>query len=149
MKLSAIVVLFAVSAVAQSISDEPTSSDCDGQLFPRTLSTNRLTNAGTIYSQQNIDDAATAALSYYASGQTVGRDSYPHQYKDYEGFSFTCSAPYLEFPIETSGVYSGGSPGADRVVIGSISSDESTAEYCAVITHDGQSGTDFGECTDS
>ncbi|KAN0117063.1 guanyl-specific ribonuclease F1 [Hyaloscypha variabilis] len=133
MKLSAIVVLFAVSAVAQSISDEPTSSDCDG----------------TIYSQQNIDDAATAALSYYASGETVGRDSYPHQYKDYEGFSFTCSAPYLEFPIETSGVYSGGSPGADRVVIGSISSDESTAEYCAVITHDGQSGNDFGECTDS
>lgn len=46
-------------------------------------------------------------------------------------------------------MYSGGSPGADRVVIGSISSDESTAEYCAVITHDGQSGNDFGECTDS
>ena len=48
----------------------------------------------------------------------------------------------------TSGVYSGGSPGADRVVIGSISSDESSAEYCAVITHDGESGNAFGECSD-
>ncbi|KAE9376637.1 guanyl-specific ribonuclease F1 [Stipitochalara longipes BDJ] len=133
MKLNSIVLLFVVSVAAQSISDEPSSSNCDG----------------TTYSQQNIDDAATAALSYYASGQTVGKDSYPHQYNDYEGFSFTCSAPYLEFPIKTSGVYSGGSPGADRVVIGSISSDESTAEYCAVITHDGQSGNDFGECSDS
>jgi hypothetical protein len=108
-----------------------------------------LTNPGTYYSQQNINDAATAALSYYASGETVGRDSYPHQYKDYEGFSFLCSAPYLEFPILTSGVYDGGSPGADRVVIGSISSDESSAEYCAVITHDGQSDNDFAECSDS
>jgi hypothetical protein len=108
-----------------------------------------LTNEGTYYSQQNIDDAATTALSYYASGETVGNDKYPHQYKDYEGFSFLCSAPYLEFPILTSGVYDGGSPGADRVVIGSISSDDSSAEYCAVITHDGQSDNDFAECSDS
>lgn len=107
------------------------------------------TSLGTTYSQTNIDDAATAALSYYAQGTTVGSDSYPHQYEDYEGFSFSCSAPYLEFPILTSGTYSGGSPGAGRVVIGSISSDDSSAQYCAVITHDGQSGNGFGECTDS
>jgi ribonuclease len=107
------------------------------------------TSPGTSYSQANINDAATAALSYYAQGQTVGSDSYPHQYNDYEGFSFSCTGPFLEFPIQTSGTYSGGSPGADRVVIGSISSDDSSAQYCAVITHDGQSGNGFGECTDS
>jgi hypothetical protein len=45
--------------------------------------------------------------------------------------------------------YSGGSPGADRVVIGSISSDDSSAQYCAVITHDGESNNDFAECSDS
>jgi hypothetical protein len=105
--------------------------------------------SGTSYSQQDIDNAATAALSYYANGQTVGSDGYPHQYKDYEGFSFGCSAPYLEFPIQSGSSYSGGSPGADRVVIGSISSDDSSAQYCAVITHDGQSNNNFAECQDS
>jgi len=143
--------LFAGIAVAQ-ISSEPNSSDCDGiyLVSPSTRAPIDVnTYAGTIYSQQNINDAATAALNYYAQGQTVGSDGYPHQYHDYEGFSFSCSSPYLEFPILTSGTYSGGSPGADRVVIGSISSDDSSAQYCAVITHDGQSGNDFGECSDS
>jgi NADH:ubiquinone oxidoreductase subunit K len=144
--------LFATVALAQ-ISSEPSGSNCDGRilyLFLLSLSRIELTTSlGTSYSQSNINDAATAALNYYAQGQTVGDDSYPHQYNDYEGFSFSCSAPYLEFPIQTSGTYSGGSPGADRVVIGSISSDDSSAQYCAVITHDGQSGNNFGECTDS
>ncbi|PSS08634.1 hypothetical protein M430DRAFT_147446 [Amorphotheca resinae ATCC 22711] len=130
--ISSLALLFAGAAMAQ-ISDEPNSSNCDG----------------TTYSQKNIDDAATAALNYYANGQTVGKDGYPHQYKDYEGFDFSCSSPYLEFPILTSGTYDGGSPGADRVVIGSISSDETSAQYCALITHDGESGNSFGECTDS
>jgi len=104
---------------------------------------------GTYYSQTDINNAATAALSYYAEGETVGNDDYPHQYKDYEGFTFSCSAPYLEFPILSGSTYSGGSPGADRVVIGSISSDDSIAQYCAVITHDGESNNDFAECSDS
>jgi hypothetical protein len=108
-----------------------------------------LTAPGTYYSQTDIDNAATAALSYYSQGETVGNDAYPHQYNDYEGFSFSCSAPYLEFPIFSGSTYSGGSPGADRVVIGSISGDDSSAQYCAVITHDGESNNDFAECSDS
>lgn len=32
------------------------------------------------------------------------------------GFDFPVNGPYQEFPIRTSGVYTGGSPGADRVV---------------------------------
>ena len=152
MKFITTLAIFTSFAVAQ-ISSEPNSSDCDG-MHPASSSPGSpiislILCIGTVYSQQNIDDAATAALNYYAEGQTVGSDSYPHVYHDYEGFSFSCSAPYLEFPILTSGTYSGGSPGADRVVIGSISSDDSSAQYCAVITHDGQSGNDFGECTDS
>ena len=50
----------------------------------------------------------------------------PHAYNDYEHFTFShAQKPYLEFPIEKSGAYSGGSPGADRVVIGSIAEDYS------------------------
>jgi hypothetical protein len=37
MKLSSMLFLFAVSVAAQSISDEPNSSDCDGQFSPHTL----------------------------------------------------------------------------------------------------------------
>jgi hypothetical protein len=45
-------------------------------------------------------------------------------------------------------VYDGSSPGADRVIIGSIAEDYSSAIYCAVITHDGQRKNGFAECAD-
>ena len=62
---------------------------------------------------------------------------------------FEFQAPYLEFPILSGGeVYTGSSPGADRVVIGSIAEDYSSATYCAVITHDGQKKNGFAECKD-
>lgn len=149
MRFITLLALFAGAALAQSISDEPNSSNCDGKFPNWNVFHSQLTFLGTEYSQTDIDNAATAALNYYAEGETVGSDSYPHQYNDYEGFTFSCSAPYLEFPIESGSTYSGGSPGADRVVIGSISSDDSSAQYCAVITHDGQSNNDFAECQDS
>lgn len=61
---------------------------------------------------------------------------YPHEYHNFEvcrsisfardlvitilhiqGFSFTtCAGTFFEYPILTSGVYNGGSPGADRVI---------------------------------
>ena len=73
----------------------------------------------------------------------------PHAYNDYEHFTFThAQKPYLEFPVEQSGVYDGQSPGADRVVIGSIAEDYSSAVFCAVITHDGQKKNGFTECAD-
>jgi hypothetical protein len=47
-----------------------------------------------------------------------GSDKYPHQYNDDEGFSFPTGGPWYEFPILSSySVYSGGSPGADRVIL--------------------------------
>ena len=54
----------------------------------------------------------------------------------------------MEFPILAASVYDGSSPGPDRVVIGSIASDYSSAVYCAVITHDGQRKNGFAECSD-
>ena len=79
---------------------------------------------------------------YYENGQTVGSDKYPHQYEDYEGFSFPDSGPYYEFPILSSEqVYTGGSPGADRVIF------TGDGTYEGVITHTGASGNDFLQCT--
>ncbi|MCJ1247218.1 hypothetical protein MMC30_004432 [Trapelia coarctata] len=113
---------------------EPTGCDCDGKG----------------YSQADINAAATKALELASQGQTLGRDRYPHAYNDYEHFSFShAQAPYLEFPILSSGhTYAGASPGADRVIIGSIAADFASAVYCAVITHDGQRENGFAECAD-
>ncbi|KAL1967823.1 hypothetical protein VTN77DRAFT_2512 [Rasamsonia byssochlamydoides] len=105
---------------------------------------------GTGYTRTDILNAAEKALSLASQGQTVGRDKYPHAYNDYEHFNFKHALkPYLEFPVERNGrVYDGGSPGADRVVIGSIAQDFSSAVYFAVITHDGSKHDGFTECRD-
>lgn len=79
---------------------------------------------------------------YYEDGTTVGSDEYPHQYEDYEGFTFPDAGPYYEFPIlSDEEVYTGGSPGADRVVF------TGSGTYEGVITHTGASGNDFLQCT--
>jgi len=81
----------------------------------------------------------------------VGYDKYPHTYNDYEHFKFShAQKPYIEFPIMVDGsAYNGdSSPGADRVILGSIAADFSSAVYCAVITHDGQKKNGFVECKD-
>ncbi|KAI9835761.1 MAG: hypothetical protein M1819_001940 [Sarea resinae] len=113
---------------------EPSGCNCDG----------------TDYTKTDIQNAASKALQLASQGQTIGRDRYPHAYNDYEHFSFThAQAPYLEFPILQNGaIYDGSSPGADRVVIGSIAADYQSAVYCAVITHDGQQKNGFAECAD-
>ncbi|KAJ9256537.1 hypothetical protein DTO271D3_6736 [Paecilomyces variotii] len=105
---------------------------------------------GTGYTRTDIQNAADKALSLASQHQTLGRDKYPHAYNDYEHFSFKhAQKPYLEFPIERNGkTYDGGSPGADRVVIGSIAEDYSSAVFCAVITHDGSTNNGFTECQD-
>ncbi|KAI9830366.1 MAG: hypothetical protein M1819_005747 [Sarea resinae] len=94
------------------------------------------------YAQSDIDAAQSQGYQYYEDGETVGDDDYPHQYEDYEGFDFPVSGPYYEFPILSDGdVYSGGSPGADRVVF------NGNDELAGLITHTGASGDDFVECT--
>jgi len=113
---------------------EPSGCNCDGQ----------------DYTSEDISNAANAALKLASEGKTSGNDKYPHTYNDYEHFSFQhASAPYIEFPVFPNGeTYNGQSPGADRVVLGSIATDFQSAVYCAVITHDGQKKNGFAECQD-
>jgi ribonuclease T1 len=64
------------------------------------------------------------------------------RYNDYEGFSFPVSGPYWEFPILSSHeVYSGGRPGADRVIF------NDNGGLAGLITHQGASGNDFLQCS--
>ncbi|KAJ9130530.1 hypothetical protein NKR23_g12151 [Pleurostoma richardsiae] len=92
------------------------------------------------YWQSDIDDALAKGYSLYQSGSTL--NDYPHQYNDYEGFSFPTSSPWYEFPIlSTYKVYTGGSPGADRVIF------DSKGNFDALITHTGASGNNFVACS--
>lgn len=72
---------------------------------------------------------------------TISLGNYPHQYNDYEGFKFPTSAPWYEFPILSSfKVYTGGSPGADRVIF------DGNGNFDSLITHTGASGNNFVAC---
>ncbi|KAJ5852637.1 uncharacterized protein N7529_012022 [Penicillium soppii] len=96
---------------------------------------------GTIcYTSSAVSAAKAAGYKLYSAGSTVS--SYPHVYHDYEGFVFPVSGTYYEFPILSSGsVYTGGSPGADRVIF------NTNDQLAGVITHTGASGDDFVACT--
>ncbi|KAL7930383.1 Ribonuclease/ribotoxin [Trichoderma chlorosporum] len=99
------------------------------------------TCGSTCYWQSDIDSALSAGVKLFQEGKTLGSDDYPHQYNDYEGFNFPTGSPWYEFPIlNTFKVYSGGSPGADRVIF------DSDGNFDSVITHTGASGDDFVAC---
>lgn len=98
---------------------------------------------GTVcYWQSDVDDAVAQGYGYYKDGQQVGSNDYPHTENNYENIDFYVSGPYEEFPILKSyQVYTGGSPGADRVVF------NTKGQLAGVVTHTGASGDDFVPCT--
>ncbi|KAH0368601.1 guanyl-specific ribonuclease F1, partial [Aureobasidium melanogenum] len=119
--------LFAASAVALPTDIEARQSST--------------TCGNTYYSASQVSAAFNAGYNDYLNGVTYGNSDYPHTYNDYEGFDFPVDGPYQEFPIKKSGVYTGGSPGADRVVF------NTNGEYAGAITHTGASGNDFVGCS--
>ncbi|KAK7424482.1 hypothetical protein QQX98_000447 [Neonectria punicea] len=99
------------------------------------------TCGSTSYTAAQVRAAANAACSHYQQGTTAGSSTYPHTFNNREGFDFLVGGTYQEFPILRSGVYTGGSPGADRVVI------NTACAYAGAITHTGASGNNFVGCS--
>ncbi|KAK8120698.1 Guanyl-specific ribonuclease F1 [Apiospora kogelbergensis] len=97
------------------------------------------TCGGRSYSAAQVSAASQQACDYYQSGKKA--NNYPHTYNNYEGFNFRVAGPYQEFPIKTSGLYTGGSPGADRVII------NTNCEEAGAITHTGAKGNNFVGCS--
>ncbi|CAI7592531.1 unnamed protein product [Penicillium viridicatum] len=95
---------------------------------------------GTVcYTSSAISAAREAGYDLYNTNDEVS--NYPHEYHNYEGFDFPVSGTYYEFPILRSGkVYTGSSPGADRVIF------NDNDELAGVITHTGASGNNFVGC---
>lgn len=62
----------------------------------------------TCYTSAQVTTARNAGYNYYTQGNEAGSSNYPHTYNNYEGFDFLVSGPYQEFPLRTSGAYTGG-----------------------------------------
>jgi hypothetical protein len=109
-----------------------TGADCNGTLSapPPLLPSRTNSPPGYTFTLSAVQAAANEALDHVVAGTTVGSNDYPHQYNNYEGFTFNsgCTPPYYEFPLFKSSVYTGGDPGADRVIIGAVSG--STGKFC-------------------
>jgi hypothetical protein len=114
----------------------------------------------TCYTSSQVSAARSAGYKYYQQGSEAGSSTYPHTYNNYEGFEFLVSGPYQEFPLRTSGAYTGGkivfesennrllvltswlgSPGADRVIF------NTKGQRAGEITHTGASGNNFVACS--
>ncbi|KAJ5130041.1 Guanine-specific ribonuclease N1/T1 [Penicillium bovifimosum] len=91
------------------------------------------------YTSSAVSAAQAAGYKLYKAGDDA--NDYPHVYNNYEGFDFSVPKTYYEFPIMSSGnVYTGGSPGADRVIF------NTNDQLAGVITHTGASGNNFVSC---
>ncbi|KAK8022553.1 hypothetical protein PG993_013320 [Apiospora rasikravindrae] len=93
------------------------------------------------YQQKDIDQAVKTGYGLHQQSQTLGNSKYPHQYKNFENFNFPSAAPWYEFPILSSAkIYTGGAPGADRVIF------DSKGKLDSLITHSGAKGNNFVNC---
>ncbi|KAJ7919659.1 guanyl-specific ribonuclease C2 [Mycena leptocephala] len=101
----------------------------------RALPSGNVECGSTTYTVSQVSAAVSGGFAHV--NNPIGSDSYPHQFRDDEGLQLFCSgSSWLEYPILSGGkTYTGGSPGADRVVF------NTAGTYCAVITHTGASST--------
>lgn len=125
-------ILFSILAVAGTALARPSN-------WPKRQSAT--TCGSNQYSSSQLSAALNKGYSLYEDGETLGEDEYPHAFQNYSGFTFSVDGPYQEFPVQESGVYTGGSPGADRVIF------NDDGEYAGAITHTGAPGDDFVGCS--
>ncbi|KAJ7733667.1 Ribonuclease/ribotoxin [Mycena metata] len=110
---------------------------------PRALPSGDVTCGSNVYTVSEVSAAVSGGVAH--RNDPIGSDSYPHGYfvESSEHITLFCSgSSFLEYPILPKGVaYSGGSPGADRVVF------TTSGTYCAVVTHTGAATEDgFTAC---
>jgi hypothetical protein len=67
-----------------------------------------VTCGSNCYTSAQVTAARNSGYNYVKQGGTAGGSSYPHVYNNYEGFDFLTSGTYYEFPLKTSGTYTGG-----------------------------------------
>ncbi|KAF8603097.1 Ribonuclease/ribotoxin [Ceratobasidium sp. AG-I] len=129
----------------------PTTSDATvPQVFKRAITGATGSNCnGYIFTAAQVSAAAAESLKHVLAGTTVGTNKYPHVLDNREGFTYPsgCTVTRYEFPVFKNSIYTGGDPSVDRVIIGHVSG--SSAYSCGVLTHQGASGNNFLQCTNT
>ncbi|KAF8920840.1 Ribonuclease/ribotoxin [Mucidula mucida] len=112
------------------------------EITPRGWPLGSVNCGGAVHSLSAVMSATSSGFAHV--GRPIGSNSYPHAFNNFEGLKMWCpsseQSSMFEYPILSSGTYSGGSPGADRVIF------SSRGTYCAVVTHTGASGNNFVSC---
>ncbi|EEY14391.1 guanyl-specific ribonuclease F1 [Verticillium alfalfae VaMs.102] len=110
-------------------------------LSARVIAQSAVSCGSNVYTDEQIQEAADEACRLFESGRQLGRNNYPHRYNNFEGFTFdNIRGPFQEFPLLRRGVYTGNSPGPDRVII------TENCELAGQITHTGASRNGFVDC---
>ncbi|KAJ3792997.1 guanyl-specific ribonuclease C2 [Lentinula aff. detonsa] len=130
-------ILFASSVILATVTLATPVQDLQ---VTRSLPEGDVTCGSTVYTLSEVESAVSGGFDHL--DDPIGEDSYPHIYHDYEDLDMYCSgSTWYEYPILKGGTaYSGGDPGADRIVF------NPSGTYCAVITHTGASDDDFLAC---
>ncbi|KAK5652009.1 hypothetical protein OQA88_10912 [Cercophora sp. LCS_1] len=98
------------------------------------------------YTKKQVDEATAEGCRLHQAGQQIGNNNYPHQFNNREALVFAASGPYQEFPIVTSGNYTGRSPGPDRIVFKTSGG----CAYVGAMTHtDAPTTNGFVPCTEA
>lgn len=85
---------------------------------------------GLDISSANINAALEQALGHLSAKTLIGHNGYPHLFDNpgHLTFQSDCHGPYYGFPLVKDGLYTGGDPGSDRIIIGNW--DGTNARFC-------------------
>ncbi|KAJ8521985.1 hypothetical protein ONZ45_g1411 [Pleurotus djamor] len=101
-------------------------------------------NIGNSFTLTQVTSAYNQGRTYQANNQQVGSRRYPHNFGNREGLVWpqACTAPFQEFPILPTRVYTGvpNDPGAERIVW------DRSGNFCGCMTHNGVPGNSFQLC---
>ncbi|KAF5361306.1 hypothetical protein D9758_010289 [Tetrapyrgos nigripes] len=102
-------------------------------VIPRAFPSGPVTCGSHVYSVSIVKAATSNGFAHLDN--PIGSNSYPHAFENFEGLRLFCTGEtqFSEWPILPAGPYTGGDPGADRVIF------SDNGVYCADDTDDKRS----------
>ncbi|KAI0801034.1 Ribonuclease/ribotoxin [Fomes fomentarius] len=125
LSLAALVLAFTVNVIGAPLND----NDIELAAAHSCTCAGAATGSTAVYTTTEVSNGI-------ATGQGGSYGGYPHVFNNREGISFPLcgGATFMEYPIRKGTSYTGGAPGADRVIY-----NRANGNFCGCITHNGAS----------